>query len=95
MLYERRAGQRLSSEVLLADAHHTQSDLMTSPTVIVALVGVQLGYPWLDPLAAFVVAVFIGYACWEIFKDTTRHPGRSLRDRRRTTSATSSRPCPR
>jgi cation diffusion facilitator family transporter len=72
VMYERRAGHRLSSEVLLADAHHTQSDLFTSLTVIGALVGVQLGLPILDPLAAVVVAGFIAYACWEIFNDTTR-----------------------
>ena len=70
--YERRAGRRLSSEVLLADAHHTQSDIFTSLTVIAALVGVRLGYPLLDPIAAFIVAAFIGYACWEIFQDSTR-----------------------
>ena len=69
--YERRAARRLSSEVLLADAHHTTSDLLTSITVIIALVGVNLGYGWLDPAAAVVVAVFIGYACWEIFKSTS------------------------
>jgi cation diffusion facilitator family transporter len=69
--YERRAARRLSSEVLLADAHHTTSDLLTSVTVILALVGVNLGYAWLDPAAALVVAVFIGYACWEIFKSTS------------------------
>jgi cation diffusion facilitator family transporter len=69
--YERRAGRRLSSEVLLADAHHTQSDILTSLTVIAALVGVRLGYPLLDPIAAFIVAAFIGYAGWEIFQDST------------------------
>jgi cation diffusion facilitator family transporter len=69
--YERRAARRLQSEVLLADSHHTTSDLMTSATVIVALIGVKLGYLWLDPVAALVVAVFIGYACWEIFESTT------------------------
>jgi cation diffusion facilitator family transporter len=72
VLYERRAGHRLSSEVLLADAHHTESDLFTSLTVIGALVGVEFGLPILDPLAALVVAVFIGRACWEIFNDTSR-----------------------
>jgi cation diffusion facilitator family transporter len=68
--YERGAARRLRSEVLLADAHHTTSDLLTSATVIAALIGVQLGYPWLDPAAALVVAVFIGYACWEISLST-------------------------
>lgn len=70
--YERRAGHRLSSEVLLADARHTQSDLFTSATVIAALVGIRMGFPLLDPIAAFVVAGFISYACWEIFQDTLR-----------------------
>jgi cation diffusion facilitator family transporter len=45
--------------------------LMTSATVIIALIGVKLGYLWLDPVAALVVAVFIAYACWEIFNSTT------------------------
>ena len=70
--YERRAASRLGSEVLLADSHHTQTDLLTSATVIAALVGVRLGYPMFDPIAAVVVAAFIAYACWRIFQDTTR-----------------------
>ena len=70
VIYERREGRRLSSEILLADAHHTMSDLMTSATVIAALVGVQLGWHLLDPLAAVIVAFFIGKACLEIFRDT-------------------------
>jgi cation diffusion facilitator family transporter len=70
--YERREGQRLSSEVLVADSKHTQSDIFTSLTVIAALAGVRFGYPILDPIAAVVVAYFIGYACWEILQDTTR-----------------------
>jgi cation diffusion facilitator family transporter len=71
VFYERRAGRRLQSEVLLADAHHTMSDLLTSVTVIGALIGVKFGYLWLDPVAALVVAVFIAVACWEIFNATT------------------------
>jgi cation diffusion facilitator family transporter len=71
LIYERRAGRRLHSEVLLADAQHTFSDLLTSATVVLALIGVRFGYAWLDPAAALVVAVFIGYACWEIFVSTT------------------------
>jgi cation diffusion facilitator family transporter len=72
VVYERREGFRLASEVLIADSHHTQSDLLTSGAVIAALVGVRLGYPMLDPVAAIVIAVFIGKACWDIFQDTSR-----------------------
>lgn len=64
--YETRQGRRLSSEILLADAKHTRSDVLTSAAVLGALIGVWFGVPVLDPLAALLVAVFIGHACWEI-----------------------------
>ena len=54
--YERRAGVRLKSEVLLADAKHTRSDVLTTGAVIGALLGVWWGFPLLDPLAALLVA---------------------------------------
>jgi cation diffusion facilitator family transporter len=70
--YEKRAGKRLHSELLLADSMHTRSDVMTTITVIGALIGVWAGYPLLDPLAALLVAVFIGRACWEIAQQASR-----------------------
>jgi cation diffusion facilitator family transporter len=72
MNYERRQGRRLKSEVLLADAMHTRSDVLTSVTVIGALIGVSLGYPLLDPIAALLVAAFIGHASWEIAQGASR-----------------------
>ena len=69
--YESRAGRRLSSEVLLADSHHTRSDVFTSLAVIAALAGVELGFPILDALAALLVAVFIGYACYGIAREAS------------------------
>lgn len=70
--YERRAGKRLVSEVLLADATHTRSDVLTSVAVIIALAGARLGYPILDPLAALIVAAFIGFAGYSIARDAIR-----------------------
>jgi cation diffusion facilitator family transporter len=69
---ERRAGRRLSSELLMADAQHTRSDVLTSLAVIGALAGTALGYPMFDPAAALVVVVFIGYAGFEIARDVAR-----------------------
>jgi cation diffusion facilitator family transporter len=66
---ERHAARRLSSELLMADARHTQSDVLTSLAVIAALAGSALGYPILDPLAAIVVIGFIGYAGFTIARD--------------------------
>jgi cation diffusion facilitator family transporter len=72
VVYERGAGRRLRSEVLLADAKHTRSDVLTSVAVLGALLGVWLGYPLFDPLAALLVAGFIGHACWSIAQDASR-----------------------
>jgi cation diffusion facilitator family transporter len=69
--YESRAGRRLRSEVLGADARHTQSDVWTTLAVLVALAGVWFGYPVLDPLAGLVVSVFIGHACWQIAREAS------------------------
>lgn len=70
--YESRAAARLRSEVLLADALQTRGDVWTSLTVIAALLGVRWGLPILDPIAALVVAGFIGRAGLEIATTTTR-----------------------
>jgi cation diffusion facilitator family transporter len=70
--YESREARRLNSEVLLADAMQTRGDVWTSLAVIVALAGARLGWPILDPLAAIMVSVFIGYAGIQIATTTTR-----------------------
>jgi cation diffusion facilitator family transporter len=69
--YEGGAARRLKSEVLFADAMHTKSDLLTSATVVAALVGAWLGWPILDPLAGLVVAAFIGKAGFAIARETS------------------------
>jgi cation diffusion facilitator family transporter len=69
---ERNAAQRLSSELLMADARHTQSDVLTSLAVLAALIGSAMGYPILDPLAALLIVGFIGYAGFEIARDAAK-----------------------
>ncbi len=70
--YELREGRRLNSEVLRADAKHTRSDVLTTGAVLGALMGVWWGYPLLDPMAALLVAGFIGHACWSIAQEASR-----------------------
>jgi len=69
--YETRESKRLGSEVLMADAMHTRGDVWTSLTVVAALIGAKAGVPILDPLAALLVAGFIGYAGVQIARATT------------------------
>jgi cation diffusion facilitator family transporter len=70
--YESGEARRLSSEVLMADALQTRSDVWISLAVIAALAGAKWGWPILDPLAALVVSAFVGYAGVQIAATTTR-----------------------
>jgi cation diffusion facilitator family transporter len=70
--YEGREGRRLSSELLLADAMHTRSDVLTSCAVLISLAAVRVGYPVLDPIGGLVIAVFIARTGWQIARDTSR-----------------------
>ena len=72
MVYETRRGKALRSDILISDALHTRSDILTSSSVIAALIGIKMGYPILDPVASLVISVFIGYAAVEILKESSR-----------------------
>ena len=70
--YESRAADRLSSEVLMADATQTRGDVWSSITVVAALIGARAGWPMLDPIAALIVAAFIAYAGYQVASATTK-----------------------
>jgi cation diffusion facilitator family transporter len=63
---ERSAGRRLSSEFLIADSLHTASDLYASTSVLIAMLGLALGAPWLDPIAAILIVGLLARAAWQI-----------------------------
>lgn len=69
-VYEKREGQRLKSEFLIADAIHTRSDILVSCSVLAGLILIKLGYVWLDPVVSLAVAAFIAWNGYEIFKAT-------------------------
>lgn len=68
-IWERRAGKRLDSSILLADARHTASDVMISVSVIIGLILIQAGYPLADLLLAILIAGAIAWAAWQIIRD--------------------------
>lgn len=70
MRYEYKAGKRLNSDVLIADSAHTKADILTSISVIAALLAVKSGWVFLDPFIAIIIAAFIAYAAFEILKDS-------------------------
>jgi len=67
--WQRMWAKRLESKILLADASHTFSDVLTT---IVVIVGWQLsarGYPWLDTACALGVSAMILYLAFGLFKN--------------------------
>jgi cation diffusion facilitator family transporter len=70
--YESTQGRRLNSELLLADAMHTRSDVFATIGVLFSLAAVRAGYPLLDPLGGIAIAVLIAHTSYEIARDTTR-----------------------
>ena len=68
MVYERRKGVALGSDILISDAYHTRSDILTSFSVLVALVAIRKGYPMFDAVATVVIAFFIASSAIEIIR---------------------------
>ncbi len=67
-VWERRAGRRLGSEVLIADASHTLSDVLVSLGVIISLVLVRTGLEAADGVVALLVAVAILRTAWSVIR---------------------------
>lgn len=69
-IYELRAGRKLKSEVLVADALHTRASILVSVSVLVGLLFVRLGYPQADTLLAVFVAFVIAKIGVDILRET-------------------------
>jgi cation diffusion facilitator family transporter len=70
--YERRAGKRLHSELLLADAANTSADVFVTLAVLASSGLIALtGWLWLDSLAALVIVVLIGRAAYHVLRQTS------------------------
>ncbi len=68
-----RAGRRLRSITLRADAHHLLTDVWTSVGVVVGIAMVQLtGWLVLDPLVALLVAANIVWTGVRLLRDTAQ-----------------------
>lgn len=68
--YESRKGKALGSDILLADAAHTRSDVFTTLTVLLGLFLMRAGYPVVDPFVTLLVASIIAWTGWRILRRT-------------------------
>lgn len=69
-IFEHRRGKSLGSDLLLADAAHTRSDVLTSLAVLVSLIAAYLGYPQVDVAAALLITGFIGWTAFQILRQS-------------------------
>lgn len=70
--YTMRVARRLNSSLLKANAWHSRSDAITSIAVFIGITGALQGFPWLDTVAAMVVALFIAKIGYELCTDSLR-----------------------
>lgn len=67
--YERRAGRRLNSPLLIADAHHTFGDIWITLGVLAGAIGMWLlGWQWLDVALAVPVAAAVLWSGWAVLR---------------------------
>ena len=68
--WEGRRGRALGSDILIADAAHTRSDVLTSAAVLGGLFAIRMGHPEVDPWITMAVAVIIAHTGWSILRET-------------------------
>jgi cation diffusion facilitator family transporter len=66
--FETRASRRLQSDLLLADALHTRTDVFITLGVLGGLALARAGLAWADPALALVVALLVGRAGYQILR---------------------------
>src|SRR3989441_2385365 len=64
--YENRRGRELQSELLIADAAHTRTDVFITIGVLIGVLFSRGGRTWVDPAVAIVVAVLIVRVAYQI-----------------------------
>src|SRR6266480_1720726 len=64
--YENRRGHELASELLIADAAHTRTDVFITIGVLIGVLFSRQGYAWVDPVVAMVIALVIARVAYQI-----------------------------
>lgn len=71
VVYETRQGKALHSDILLADATHTRTDLFVTVSVVVSLIATRAGWAWMDVFVAAAVVALIIRASFGILRQTS------------------------
>lgn len=68
--YTKAAAKKENSTALMADAWHHRSDSLSSVGSFIGIFGARLGFKVLDPVAGFVICLFILKAAIDIFRQS-------------------------
>lgn len=69
--WEHHKGRQLESQVLLADAQNTLSDVFVSLSVLASFALIEAGYPLADLVVTVIIAALIARGAWQIVRDAT------------------------
>lgn len=67
-IWQRKWSRKLKSDLLLADATHTFSDVLTTLVIIAGWQLSAMGYVWLDRACALGVSLLVFYLAYSLFK---------------------------
>ncbi|GGY65520.1 cation diffusion facilitator family transporter [Marinobacter zhanjiangensis] len=70
--YTRKVGERIRSDLIIANAWHSRTDAFSSIVVLVGAVGAMAGFPWLDAVAAVIIAVIIAHVGFQFAWSSVR-----------------------
>lgn len=70
--YTMAAARHLHSEMLMANAWHSRSDAISSIVVVIGIASAIYGYPYLDAVAAVVVAVMIAKIGFDLVRSSSK-----------------------
>jgi cation diffusion facilitator family transporter len=57
--YIMKAGKKIDSPALVADAHHQKVDIYSCAAIFIGVIGAQMGFPILDPLIAIFISMLV------------------------------------
>lgn len=70
--YTLRVGERIRSDLIVANAWHSRTDAFSSLVVLISITGALLGFPWLDTVAAVFIAGIILHIGWRFTWDSVQ-----------------------
>ena len=70
--YTKKVGQKINSQLIIANAWHSRSDAFTSILVFISLVLSMNGISQVDFIVAIIIAVFIGKIGWDFIWNSVK-----------------------